>query len=90
MESSPPADDVPRGPAQPNLLLTPRIEAEIDSWRRSGIFPFPEMRLNATHQFTGLLPTDLRLVHHMCSIYRDMRLADFVECTFWVEEIPRY
>ena len=89
MESSPPADEVPRGPAHPNMLLNPRIEAELDTWRRTGIFPFPEMRLQATHHFTALSLMDLRLVHHMCSIYRDMRLADFVECTFWVEELPR-
>ena len=89
MESPPPADDVPRGPAQPNLLSNPRIETEIDSWRRSGVFPFPEMRLQATQHFTNMSPTDLRLVHHLCSIYRDMRLADFVGCTFWVEELPR-
>ena len=90
IENPPPVDDVPKGPAPPNLLLTPRIEAEIDNWRRSGIFPFPEMRLQATHHFTSLSLMDLRLVHHMCSIYLDMRLADFVECTFWVEELPRY
>ena len=70
--------------------MTHRIEQEVETWRRTGSFPFPEMKLQTTHQFRTLSPMSLRLVHHLASIYRDMRLADFVGCAFWVQEVPRY
>lgn len=89
MDNPQPADEGPKVPNQPNLLMTARIEQEIATWRRTGEFPFPEMKLQVTHQFHGLSPVDLRLVHHLASIYRDMRLADFMGCAFWVKEIPR-
>ena len=84
----PPLEDAPRILEEPNLLWTPRIESEIETWRRTGVFPFPEMDLQSSQQFRGLSPIDLRLIHHLSSIYRDMRLADFVHCTLWVQQIP--
>lgn len=90
MDGPSPPDDRPTGPKQPNLLSTPKIDHEIEGWQRTGLFPFPEMNLQHTQQFHGLAPIDLRLIHHLSSIYRDMRLADFVKCTLWIQEIPRY
>ena len=83
-------DEPPKMSNQPNLLLNSRIEREVEGWRQTGIFPFPEMKLQSTQHFLRLSLIDLRLVHHLGSIYRDMRLADFVGCAFWVQEIPRY
>lgn len=84
----PPLEEAPRVLEEPNLLWTSRIESEIETWRRTGVFPFPEMDLQSSQQFRGLSPIDLRLIHHLSSIYRDMRLADFVHCTLWVQQIP--
>lgn len=89
-EAPPPPEDSTNDRKQANLLMTPKIELELDAWRRSGVFPFQEMQLHYTQHFCNLTSVDMRLVHHVSSIYRDMRLADFVECTFWVQEIPRY
>lgn len=86
--SSPqPADERPlsRGP---NLLSTPAIEQDLERWRSSQIFPFPEMKLENTQQFGSLTRLELRLIHHLASVYRDMRLADFVQCTLWVQYLP--
>ena len=89
---NPPPDEAPRSPQEPNLLWTPRIEGEIAEWQRTGRFPFPEMGLQSfPHlQLRGFPPNDLRLIHHVSSIYLDMRLANFVQCTLWVEQIPKY
>lgn len=86
----PPSEEAPRTLEEPNLLWTPRIESEIETWQRTGVFPFPEMDLQSSQHFCGLSPIDLRLIHHLSSMYRDMRLADFVQCTLWVQQIPRY
>ena len=81
-EQSPP----PRGP---NLLSNANIERELENWRTTGMFPFPEMNLHYPQQFQCLTRIELRLIHHLCTIYREMRLADFGGCTLWVQEIPR-
>ncbi|KAF6238515.1 hypothetical protein HO173_003483 [Letharia columbiana] len=86
----PPSEEAPRTLEEPNLLWTPRIESEIETWQRTGVFPFPEMDLQSSQHFRGLSPIDLRLIHHLSSIYRDMRLADFVQCTLWVQQIPSF
>ena len=89
---NPPPDEAPRSPQEPNLLWTPRIEGEIAEWQRTGRFPFPEMGLQSFPHLhlRGFPPNDLRLIHHVSSIYLDMRLANFVQCTLWVEQIPKY
>ena len=79
-----------RTPREPNLLWTQRIEREIDSWQRTGVFPFPELNLKSMQQLRGFSVIDLRLIYHLSSIYRDVRLADFVQSTLWVQQIPRY
>lgn len=90
MDSPPPGDERTASPPRPNLLSTPRIVHDIDIWQRTGVFPFPEMNLQSTRQFHGLSPSDLHLIHHLSSIYRDMRLADFVGCTIWVQQLPSF
>ena len=87
---NPASEEPPRIFEEPNLLWTPRIEGEIEAWQRTGVFPFPEMDLHSSQHFRGLSPIELRLIHHLSSMYRDMRLADFVQCTLWVQQIPRY
>ena len=73
----------------PNLLSNASIERELEAWRTTGVFPFPEMHLQYPQHFQKLSRVELRLIHHLCTIYREMRLADFGGCTLWVQEIPR-
>lgn len=84
---SPPPDDAPKGP---NLLWTPGIETEIDTWQRSGIFPFPELGLSTHHQFSVLSRDDLRLIHHLSAIYRELQRKGLLQCTAWVERLPAF
>ena len=89
MDGTDTVENVPPTPRGPNLLSNPHIERELEAWRTSGVFPFPELQLQYTHQFQSLSRIELRLIHHLCTIYREMRLADFGTCTLWVQELPR-
>jgi hypothetical protein len=90
MDNPPPAEDSPPSPKAPNLKWSPPVVAEIDAWLRTGVFPFPELGLRSQHQFQGLSRTDLRLVHHLSTIYRDLQRKGVVHCTAWVERLPMY
>lgn len=87
---SPPAEESPKSFNGPNLLWTSKIENEVEVWQRTGVFPFFELNLQSSGHFFGLSSIDLRLIHHLSSIYRDMQRANFGGCTLWVEEIPKY
>ena len=85
---SQPAEEPPRAATGPNLLMTPKVEYEITTWHRTGIFPIQELDLEYVQHFHGLSLTDLRLIHHLASIYRDMGQNHFTHCTIWVQQIP--
>lgn len=89
MDNPPAAEEQNGHPRGPNLLSNASIERELETWRTTGVFPFPEMHLQHTRQFQCLSRVELRLIHHLATIYREMRLADFVHCTLWVQQIPR-
>ncbi|KAL9123699.1 MAG: hypothetical protein Q9217_006896 [Psora testacea] len=86
----PTPEEQPGPPRGPNLLSTPAIERDLENWRTTGVFPFPEMHLQYPQQFQGFSRIELRLIHHLSHIYREMRLADFVGCTLWVQQIPNF
>ena len=89
MDNPPPPEDVPVSQG-PNLLWTPLIEREVEAWRQTGVFPFPLIALRSTRQFQTLSRIDLRLIHHLASVYQDMQPADMASCTVWVQELPWY
>lgn len=88
MDSPPLAEDVPRSPRGPDLLWTPKVEAEVNAWDSTGIYPFPELGLSTHQYFLGLNKTERRLVHHVSSIYRDLQRYDMLHCVAWVEKLP--
>lgn len=73
-------------------MWTPKIEDEVRIWQQTNNFPFPEMKLQLFPQqdFRIYNYRDLRLIHHLSAIYRDVMLANFVQCTLWVQQIPRF
>lgn len=81
-------DEVAKLPTGPNLLWTPQIEAEVDTWIRTGIFPFPEMHLSYDTQFRALAKTERRLIHHVGSIYKDLYHRGLLNSTLWVDKLP--
>ena len=90
MDSEPPSEESSRASTGPNLLWTPQVESEIETWQQTGVFPFPELGLRAFDQFHKLSSIDLRLIHHISSIYRDMQRIDFIHCTLWASQVPKY
>lgn len=87
---NPPAGEVTKTSEGPNLLWTPAVEHEVNTWQATGIFPFLEINLQSCGHFRDLSKIDLRLIHHISSIYRDMQPANLGNCTLWVDQIPRY
>lgn len=83
---SPPPDDVSK-PSGPNLMWTPRVEQEIQTWQQTGAPPL-DLNLAAFQHLHGLSTIDLRLIHHIATVHRDMLATGRIECTFWVKEIP--
>ena len=90
MDSPPPAEESSSASIVPNLLWTPQIEREVELWQQTGVFPFPELGLRSYDQFRRLSSVDLRLVHHISNVYRDMQSIDFIHCSLWANEIPKY
>ena len=90
MDSPPPVEEASQASKGPDLLWSQQVESEIDIWHRNGVFPFPELDLHSIEQFFPLSSIDLRLVYHVSSIYRDLQRIDFIHCTLWASEIPKY
>ena len=90
MGSPPAPDDVPRSPKGPDLLLNHMIDSQLDNWQRTGAFPFPELGLRNTYQFQGLDKIDLRLIHHLSSLYRDLQRMGLLQCVPWIAQLPAY
>lgn len=90
MDSPPPHQESSQASKGPNLLWSAQVENEVETWHRTGIFPFPELGLGHAEQFYTLSSIDLRLIHHLSSIYRDLQRIDFIHCTLWASEIPKY
>ncbi|KAK4163529.1 hypothetical protein QBC43DRAFT_56623 [Cladorrhinum sp. PSN259] len=90
-----PYNDVPvpedraGSPDKPDLMWTPDIEAEINQWQQTGIFPFPDLIYpSPIFDMSRLSIEDLRLIHHVASISYEMRNIGANEFTLWTRQIP--
>lgn len=81
---SPPASR--RGP---DLLMSPEIEMEIENWHRTGLTPYPELAGCPPSGWSGLSPSDLRLVHHLIGLSIDLHRRGLSNCTVWAQMLPR-
>uniref|UniRef100_A0A8H7N5I2 Zn(2)-C6 fungal-type domain-containing protein n=1 Tax=Bionectria ochroleuca TaxID=29856 RepID=A0A8H7N5I2_BIOOC len=75
-------------PEKPDLMWTPEIEASIADWKRTGIFPFPALDV-----YPAIVPShyndqDLRLIHHVASLYDTLAAMDANNFTLWTRHIP--
>ena len=87
---SPPLEETSKSARGPDLRWTHEIETDVDAWQRSGLFPFPELGLHSHSQFYGLSRVDLRLIHHLSSLYRELQRKGMLKCARWVENLPMY
>lgn len=80
--------DSPKSPRAPDLLMTPEIEIEIDTWRMTGNPPFPELQLSSRSYWYQFSITELRLIHHIAGLSIDMHRRGYSNCTVWAQKMP--
>ncbi|KAL2167279.1 hypothetical protein VTG60DRAFT_1474 [Thermothelomyces hinnuleus] len=81
-------EDRAGSPDKPDLMWTPEIEATIDQWRRTGMFPFPSLGIYPAPAPEYLTLEELRLIHHVASISHQMQELDANDFTLWTRQIP--
>ena len=77
-------------PEKADMLWTPEVEAEIEMWQQTGSFPFPDLCIYPTPDPRFLSPEDLRIIHHVAAISREMTIHDSANFTIWTRQIPLY
>jgi hypothetical protein len=69
-------------------MWTPEIEATIERWKRTGVFPFPILAIFPTPPPQFLSIEDLRLIHHVASISNELGALGANGFTLWTRQIP--
>ncbi|EER26884.1 Fungal Zn binuclear cluster domain containing protein [Coccidioides posadasii C735 delta SOWgp] len=72
----------------PDLLMSPEIEMEIDTWQRTGNPPFPELQPSSRTYWYRFSKTDLRLIHHISGLSIDLHRRGYSSCTVWAQKMP--
>ncbi|KAF6835780.1 Sterol uptake control protein 2-like protein 9 [Colletotrichum plurivorum] len=75
-------------PDKPDLMWTPEIEAAIEQWQCTGIFPFPNLQIYPAPNPQFLSVEDLRLIYHLASICDELAAFDANGFTLWTRQIP--
>lgn len=75
-------------PDKPDLMWTPEIEATIEQWQRTGLFPFPSLGIYPTPAPQVLTADQLRLIHHVAAISHRMIEIGANSFTLWTRQIP--
>lgn len=75
-------------PDRPDLMWTPEIEATIEQWQRTGVFPFPSLNIYPAPNPQYLSIEDMRLIHHVASISHQLGTVDANGFTLWTRQIP--
>ncbi|TDZ31527.1 Sterol uptake control protein 2 [Colletotrichum sidae] len=75
-------------PDKPDLMWTPEIEAVIDQWQRTGVFPFTSLGIYPAPNPQYFQVEDLRLIYHVASICNEMAAFDANGFTLWTRQIP--
>ena len=81
-------EERPKTPQGASLLWTPEIERVVETWRQTGKFPFPEMHIYSQPLPQNLSMTDLRLIHHVCSVSVQMQTEGSSKYAIWTQKIP--
>ena len=69
-------------------MWTPEIEATIEQWQRTGVFPFPSLNIYPAPNPQYLSIEDMRLIHHVASISHQLGTVDANGFTLWTRQIP--
>lgn len=71
-------------------MWTPEVEAIIDHWQQTGMFPVPGLDINHPPNPQCYNAEELRLIHHVASISHELGNWDANSFTLWTSQIPRY
>jgi hypothetical protein len=74
----------------PDLNMTPQVLQELDRWRETGVYPFPNLGLEHHPSPSRYSPTDLRLIHHISSIASQMQAVEPSNSAIWTKRVPMY
>lgn len=77
-------------PEKADMLWTPEIEAEIEMWQQTGNFPFPDMYIYPVPDPRFLTAEDLRIIHHVAAVSRELSIHDAGNFAIWTRQIPMY
>ncbi|XXH00198.1 hypothetical protein Hte_006540 [Hypoxylon texense] len=75
-------------PDKPDLMWTPEIEAAVEQWQRTGVFPFPSLNIFPAPAPQFYSVEDLRLIFHVAAICNEMSAMDANGFTLWTRQIP--
>jgi hypothetical protein len=81
-------EDRATSPDKPDLMWTPEIEADIEQWQRTGIFPFPNLNIYPAPSPQNYTVEELRLIHHVASICSELDAMDANNFTIWTRQMP--
>lgn len=72
-----------------NLMITPKIDAEIEQWRMTGVPPFPELNFTPRSDWHRFPKSTLRLIYHIAGLSIDLHRRGLGETTVWSPHILR-
>ncbi|KAL7269151.1 hypothetical protein RUND412_008198 [Rhizina undulata] len=72
----------------PDLNITPQVQQELDSWRSTGVSPFPSLGVVDQPSPSRYSTTDLRLIHHISSVASQMQTAEPNKYSIWTKRVP--
>lgn len=87
MDMPVPEDRAPT-PDKPDMLWTPEIERDLEIWKQTGIFPFPDLYIYPAPPPQCFTHEDLRLIYHVASISNELNAHDSGNFTIWTRQIP--
>jgi len=75
-------------PDKADLMWTPEIEAAVDQWQRTGVFPFPSLNIFPAPASQRFSREELRLIYHVAAICHQLSAIDANGFTLWTRYIP--
>jgi hypothetical protein len=77
-------------PDKPDLMWTPEVESAIVEWQATGVFPFhfPDVKVYPAPVASNYTFEELRLIHHVASLYDQLYAIGANSFTLWTRYIP--
>ncbi|KAI9816662.1 MAG: hypothetical protein M1832_005048 [Thelocarpon impressellum] len=90
MDAPSPVETSPKTTPRADLLWTPEVEREVELWRAGGSSPFPETPFHPQTPVAEFSSSELRLIHHLAAVSRQMESAGTSSLTLWAPKIPTF